>query len=60
MGPEVLPSKHMTYTSTNARYTLDRAKISLEPNTRLVLVHNSSCVQNLELVTWVQIQRVVF
>jgi hypothetical protein len=37
MGPEVLPSKHMTYTSTNARCTLYWAKISLEPNTNKVL-----------------------
>jgi hypothetical protein len=36
------------------------ALVSRFEHTRLVLVHNSSCVQNLELVTWVQIQRVVF
>jgi hypothetical protein len=37
MGPEVLPRKHMTYTSTNGRCTLYREKISLEPNINKVL-----------------------
>jgi len=42
----------------NTKFIL--ALVSRFEHTRLVLVHNSSCVQNLELVTWVQIQRFVF
>jgi len=37
LGPQVLPREHMTYSSTNARCTLYRAKLSLEPNTNKVL-----------------------